>query len=166
MGIKIVLAIFVLMAWAGSVFAQDPAQFEPVGNRDVFQVLDNTAAAADSGNVEGNIALKLRLDWSQVCFCLRVGTRGTNDSLLVTIQSTANPADTTSWQTLTTFDGRKAAVGNTVRCFPVGTPARDSLLPLFRYFRAAQDHSIDAWTAADTSSWFLFVRPGGVRIYP
>lgn len=161
---------FILLLWAFLVFplflfAQNSSQFDAVRQQDGFQVLDNTAAVGDSAKVEGDIALKLRLDWSAVCFCLRVGTRGTNDSLLVTIQTTATPSDTATWQTLTTFDGRKAAVGNTVRCFPTGTLARDSVLPLFRYIRVSQDHSIDAWTAADTSSWYLFVRPAGARVY-
>lgn len=146
------------------LFAQSPFEFERWNTEEVLTVTDNTAAAGDSLKVEGAVALKGVLDFSEVCFCLRVATRGTNDSLLVTIQSTASPSDTSTWQTLTTFDGRKAAVGNTIRCFPVGTPARDSILPLFRYIRATTDHSIDAWTAADTSSWVLFVRQKGVRV--
>lgn len=147
-------------------FAQNTFEFEGWDADKVLHYNNNAKAGnnADSALTEGKKPTFLgKLTMDDVCFCLRVATRGTNDSTLVTVQTTAVPGDTNTFITLTNFGGAKAAVGNTIVCFPVGTPARDSVLPLFKYVRVLQDHGVAAAQATDTSSWYLFIRQKGLR---
>ena len=160
--------LFILLFVPTLTLAQTPFSFEGWDADKVLTWNVNGKAGnnADSALTEGKKPTFLgKLSMNDVCFCLRVATRGTNDSLIVTVQTTEEPSDTNTWQTLTTFDGVKTTVSNTVRCFPVGTPARDSVLPLFKYVRVIQDHSIAAPAATDTSSWYLFIRQKGLRRY-
>lgn len=158
------VAMLLVLAFALPLFGQSLTNFEKMPQSVSLKVTNRVAAAVDSTLTEGTLAINGELSYSNVNFTLQVATRGANDSLQVVIQCTNNPADTTSWQTLTAFDTRKAAIGSTVRVFPTGAAARDSTLPLYRFFRVTQDHSIDAFTAADTSTWFLHIRQFGERI--
>lgn len=150
---------------AVSVQAQISSNFREIGRAETFIRVDNTSVAADSGKVEAKsnppFVGKLSKDWTWLGFSLFVATRGANDSLLVTFQTTANPEDTLTfpWVTLTNF-GRKAAVATTQFRFPTNVAARDSIAVPASYFRVMEDHSIDAWTAADTSSWVLTLIQG------
>lgn len=95
-----------------------------------------------------------------IVFGVRVGTRGANDSLTVTVQTSPDPTDSSLWQSLTDIGGRKVVVGNSVFRIPTAVGARDSVAALFDYVRVLVRHSetVAGINVADTSSIRLFVK--------
>lgn len=155
--------LFALLLLPALVWGQQPFEFEALDKTKIVTVTDNTAAAADSLNVEGRVIAKFILMHEKLSLTLDEVSRGANDSLVLHVQTTALPSDTTTWQTVATIGPGVSTTLFYNRTLPTGVAARDTVLALHRYFRIYEDHSIAAWTAADTSSYRVFLRPWGPK---
>jgi len=157
----LVLFLFLLPQLA---FPQVPWEYGRWDASEKIVVIDATSAAADSLKVEGRVIAKGKLSYSNLSFTGKVIARGTNDSTVITIQTTANPDDSTTWQTILTVGPMVSTTVFYARTIPTGVAVRDTVLAIHPYIRIYEDHSVAAWTAADTSSYYLFIRQWGEKI--
>lgn len=98
---------------------------------------------------------------ANISFDLWVATRGSTDSLLITLQTTNDIRDTSSWQNMTNFGGAKTAIGHTARTFQ---PTKDSTQFMGHFIRALMRHSADTTVATDTSTFRLQITEWGDKL--
>lgn len=162
------LVLFILPLLFGLGFGQRLTSYERMPQSVILKVRNPLVVLADTILTEGAVMINGQLSYEKACFGLSVVTRGTNDTLFVIIQTCPDPGDTLAypWKNLTNFNAGKFALGNTYQCYPTLLAVQDTIgtgIP-FRYFRAVSTHSIDICTAADTSTWFLFINQYGNKL--
>lgn len=101
----------------------------------------------------GKQLISFQRNKTNISFAMQVSGRATNDSALVTVQTTNNLSDTSSWINLTAFGGVKVANGTTVRSYRNSVTSADSTFFLGRFVRIMVNHGAAAGSslAADSS---------------
>lgn len=115
------------------------------------------------------ISAVIRRQRENFALSLWVRTRGTTDTLLVTVQhANDNSTDTLNWVTLTAFGGTKVATGRTNRIYTQSPIAStDTTRFIGKFLRIRSDHrgvSTTVEANTDTSTFEIWLQEWGDKV--